>query len=79
MNTIHTSDSAVPGQNAEDYKTNKSIPPVIETTVLKALSHYPQLKNTNIRFVFKKNIKGSVMQAQPVFSTKGNIENTESI
>ena len=69
MNTTHTSDLAVFTQNPEEYKANKSIPRVIETNVLKALSHYPQLKYTNIRFIFKKNIKGSVMQAQPVFST----------
>ena len=59
-------------QNLPDYdiyKQNKHIPSVIEKSVLKALSHYPQLKETHISFVFKQDIKGSVMQAQPVFKT----------
>ncbi|TKK68518.1 hypothetical protein FC093_10365 [Ilyomonas limi] len=50
-------------------KHNKQIPAVIEQNVLTALSFYPELKNTIIRFVFKTNIKTSVMQAQPVFTT----------
>jgi len=48
---------------------NKQIPAVIEKSVLQALSFYPELENTSINFVFKKNIKSSVMQAQPVFKT----------
>lgn len=51
------------------YKENKRIPGIIEHNVLKALSFYPELKGTSINFVFKKNIKKSVMQAQPVFTT----------
>ena len=51
------------------YKQNKHIPSVIEKSVLKALSHYPELEKTQISFVFKQDIKGSVMQAQPVFKT----------
>lgn len=51
------------------YKHNKQIPAVIELNVLKALSYYPELEHTHIRFVFKKRIKGSVMQAQPRFSS----------
>jgi hypothetical protein len=51
------------------YKQNKQIPRVIEQNVLIALSHYPELENTHIRFVFKQNIKGSIMQAQPVLSS----------
>src|SRR5688500_14254462 len=54
---------------ADEYRTNKKIPAIIEKNVLKALSHYPELKNTAIDFVFKKRIKGSVMQAQPLFSS----------
>src|SRR5687768_15939745 len=53
----------------EVFATNKKIPAVIRTNVLKALSHYPELKTTKIRFVFKKNIRKSVMQAQPVFGS----------
>lgn len=52
-----------------DYKHNKKIPAAIEKNVLKALAFYPELKDTHIHFIFKPNIKTSVMQAQPVFST----------
>ncbi len=34
-----------------------------------ALSHYPELENTPITFKFKKNIKKSTMQAQPIFGS----------
>ncbi len=51
------------------YAQNKVIPPSLKTNVLKALSFYPELKTTNIRFILKPNIKNSVMQAQPVFRT----------
>jgi hypothetical protein len=49
------------------YAQNKSIPPAIEKNVLKALSFYPELQDIRIHFHLKNNIKGSVMQAQPVF------------
>lgn len=49
-----------------EFKQNKDIPKVIESNVLQALSYYPELKNTHIRFEFKQHIKKSVMQAQPV-------------
>ena len=52
-----------------EFGVNKKIPAVIEKNVLVALSFYPELKNTAIRFVFKQRIKSSVMQAQPVFRT----------
>ncbi|MCE7068939.1 hypothetical protein LZG74_01415 [Dyadobacter sp. CY327] len=48
---------------------NKTIPKVIENEVLKALSFYPELRETQIDFVFKRNIKRSVMQAQPKIGT----------
>jgi len=51
------------------FSRNKEIPAVIEGNVLKALSFYPELVNTPISFLFKKNIKTSVMQAQPVFGS----------
>ncbi|MBC8155133.1 MAG: hypothetical protein H7Z72_19765 [Bacteroidetes bacterium] len=51
------------------FSRNKVIPPVIQRNVLVALSCYPELINTRIHFVFKQNIKASVMQAQPVFRT----------
>ncbi len=49
----------------DPYRQNKQIPTVIESEILKALSFYPELQKTCIRFVFKQNIKKSVMQAQP--------------
>lgn len=62
-----------PSQNVNlelaDFKTNKKIPKIIEENVLIALSHYPELKETAIDFVFKKDIKKSVMQAQPKFGS----------
>ncbi len=51
------------------FRNNKQIPAAIEKNVLKALSFYPELKNTPINFVFKTNIKSSIMQAQPIFKT----------
>lgn len=51
------------------FRANKRIPAIIEKNVLTALSFYPELTHTAIRFTFKRNIKSSVMQAQPVFST----------
>jgi hypothetical protein len=48
---------------------NKKIPKIIENEVLKALSFYPELEETPIDFVFKRNIKRSVMQAQPKIGT----------
>ena len=51
------------------YRQNKEIPAVIEKNVLQALSYYPELKDARISFIFKTNIKTSVMQAQPVFTT----------
>jgi hypothetical protein len=52
-----------------EFRNNKQIPTVLEKNILKALSFYPELKDTIISFVFKSNIKSSVMQAQPVFLT----------
>lgn len=51
------------------FKSHKEIPKVIETNVLKALSYYPELKQVNIRFVFKQHINKSVMQARPIALT----------
>lgn len=63
------------------FNRNKQIPKVIEQPVLTALSFFPELQNTSIRFVFKKNINGSVMQAQPVLKSifKGREERTYQI
>ena len=54
----------------------KSIPQSIAPEVNTALRHFPELKNVPIEFKFKKNIKKSVMQAQPAFNSifKGKAE-----
>ncbi|PPL03816.1 hypothetical protein SAMN05444682_102424 [Parapedobacter indicus] len=52
-----------------DYKCNKEIPAVIEKQTLIALSHYPELKNTRIRFTFSRKLKRSVMAARPVVAS----------
>ena len=51
--------------NLDLFRENKTIPKVIDKEVIKALSFYPELQKTHIDFVFKQNIKKSVMQAQP--------------
>ena len=45
------------------------IPNSISKEILTALSYYPELKDTPIKFKFKKNIKKSTMQAQPTFGS----------
>ncbi|NNC34084.1 MAG: hypothetical protein HKO09_04340 [Croceitalea sp.] len=47
----------------------KEIPQSILKEAKVALSFYPQLENVPIVFKFKKNIKKSTMQAQPIFSS----------
>ena len=49
--------------------THKVIPKIILPEVEKALSFYPELKDVPIEFKFKKSIKKSTMQAQPVFKS----------
>src|SRR5215218_5082272 len=66
-NTVNTNGEV--GPELLPFMYNKQIPGEIEKNVLKALSFYPELKNTTIHFIFKRNIKTSVMQAQPVFMT----------
>jgi hypothetical protein len=65
--TINTNSQASPA--LLQFCHNKQIPPEIEKNVLIALSFYPELKNAKIHFILKKNIKTSVMQAQPVFTS----------
>lgn len=47
----------------------QTIPSSIAPEVRKALSFYPELKDTPIKFKFKKDIKKSTMQAQPTFGS----------
>ena len=69
MNSIVNVITAQSTKEFDEFRDKKKIPAIIEKNVLKALSFYPELKNTAIRFVFKKRLKGSVMQAQPLFTS----------
>ena len=51
------------------FRKNKSIPEEMEEVILTALSFYPDLLNTHIKFIYEQNIRKSVMQAQPVKKT----------
>ncbi len=61
-----TSRAADLSPNLTKFGKNKCIPKIIEKPILIALSYYPELEDTHIKFVFKKHINGSVMQAQPL-------------
>lgn len=65
--TFHQ-DTIIP-EAFQAYHKNKKIPAVIEKNVLTALSHYPELLETSIHFVFKQRIKNAVMEARPVAKT----------
>ena len=54
-------------ENMIEKNPEHLIPDAIRKEAEFALSHYPELKNTRIEFKFKKNIKKSIMQAQPSF------------
>ncbi|MDF9798283.1 hypothetical protein OKW21_003546 [Catalinimonas alkaloidigena] len=47
------------------FTKNKTIPDIIRDEAIAALSHYPELAETPIDFVFRKDIIKSFMQAQP--------------
>lgn len=47
------------------FGKNKVIPEELEKVILTALSFYPELAETKIRFVYKEEIRKSTMQAQP--------------
>lgn len=53
----------------DNLYTHKVIPEIILPEVEKALTFYPELKDVPIEFKFKKSIKKSTMQAQPVFKS----------
>ncbi|MFC3198307.1 hypothetical protein ACFOET_11850 [Parapedobacter deserti] len=56
-------------QDLLSFGTNKVIPSAIQKQALIALSHYPELKNANIQFIFKPGLKGSIMAARPVIGS----------
>lgn len=47
----------------------QTIPDSISKEIHTALEYYPELKETPIKFKFKKNIKKSTMQAQPTIGS----------
>lgn len=51
------------------FGKNKTIPEEMQEVILTALSFYPDLANTHIKFIYKEEIRKSVMQAQPKVST----------
>ncbi|MFW5754932.1 MAG: hypothetical protein ACOCV9_09015 [Marinilabiliaceae bacterium] len=53
----------------EKFSNHKKIPGELRSSVLKALSFYPELKDVKIDFEFNEDIRKSVMQAQPRFIT----------
>jgi hypothetical protein len=52
----------------EKYGTNKEMPPQYEKQILCALSYYPELANTRIRFVIKKST-GGIISSHPSFTS----------
>jgi len=60
-NALENKQNALPG--------NKTIPASIEKPVRVALSHYPQLKDTPIRFRFTRKLNKSIMAARPVIGS----------
>jgi len=56
-------------QERVEQRQNKIIPSVIEEPVLQALSHYPELKETVIHFVFTDKLEKSIMAARPAIGS----------
>lgn len=59
----------VTAQETLEYKQNKVIPPIIEAHVLQALSHFPELKETTIQFLFTDKLETSIMAARPTIGS----------
>jgi hypothetical protein len=62
-------DEKMTSSKLEKFSNKKRIPAELRDVILKALSFYPELHNIDIDFVFNENIRKSVMQAQPRFTT----------
>ncbi|SIS71657.1 hypothetical protein [Belliella pelovolcani] len=54
---------------SETKYIQNSIPQELNEVIIKALDFYPDMKDVKIEFVLSKNIRKSVMQAQPKFIT----------
>lgn len=66
--------SSQPAQLAGDKSLNvfyqhKTIPVVVKAEIIKALSFYPEMKETPIDFVFDPNTSKSIMLSQPVLKS----------
>jgi hypothetical protein len=58
------------GKSSPDFDlTDKHIPKVLSKEIITALSFYPELAQTPISFKFRRRIRGSVMQAQPIIGS----------
>ncbi len=66
---VSKADSTFSFTTADTTFTNKIIPPALQPAALEALSHYPELSDTEIEFRFEDEIVNSFMQAQPRIST----------
>lgn len=77
LGKTHGGDDPV-SEELEAYAVNKVIPDQIRNEILTALSFFPELTDTPIKFVLKDNIRKSVMQAQPkiksIFNKKSSRE-----
>lgn len=51
------------------YAHNKTIPTELRNVILRALSFYPALKEVKVEFRFDEDIRKSVMQAQPRYTS----------
>lgn len=58
--------------NPECFAINKTFPDEIREIALEALSFYPALREKKIDFIFDENIRKSVMQAQPRYTSMFN-------
>lgn len=67
--TIFLSQQFAVAQEQLQYRHNKEIPKVIERSVLTALSHFPELKETAIQFVFTNKLETSIMAARPTIGS----------
>lgn len=65
---IHTDKETDINDHLQTFSKNKQIPKVLERHTLTALAHYPELRHTSIRFVFRY-LNKSVMAARPVVHT----------
>jgi hypothetical protein len=62
--------AAITGAKQQNvFYQHKTIPKVVEKEILKALSFYPELKETPIDFVFDPNTSKSIMLSQPVIAS----------